>query len=53
MMFLAYNASIAEQFETVQRWMTGGNSTGGFSGSADPLPPCATDGSGRRLYGPR
>ena len=37
MMFLAYNASIAEQFETVQRWMTGGNSTGGFSGSADPL----------------
>ena len=37
MMFLAYNASIAEQFEVLQRWMTGGNSTGGFSGSADPF----------------
>jgi hypothetical protein len=37
MMFLVYNASIAEQFEVVQRWMTGGNSTGGFSGSADPF----------------
>jgi Dyp-type peroxidase family len=37
LMFLAYNASIAEQFEVLQRWMTGGNSTGGFSGHVDPF----------------
>jgi len=35
--FLAYNASIAEQYEVIQRWMTGGNSTRGFSGRADPF----------------
>jgi Dyp-type peroxidase family len=37
LIFLAYNASIAEQFEAIQRWMTGGNSTGGFSGEGDPF----------------
>jgi Dyp-type peroxidase family len=37
LMFLAYNASIAEQFEVIQRWMAGGNSTSGFSGHADPF----------------
>lgn len=37
LMFLAYNASIAEQFEVIQRWLAGGNSTGGFSGHADPF----------------
>lgn len=36
-MFMAYNASIAEQFEVIQRWMTGGNSTGVFSGHTDPF----------------
>lgn len=36
-MFMAYNASIAEQFETVQRWMNGGNSTGIASFQNDPL----------------
>ena len=29
LVFMAYNASIAEQFEVIQRWITGGNSTGG------------------------
>lgn len=37
LVFLAYNASIAEQFEVIQRWMTGGNSTGVFSGQRDPF----------------
>jgi Dyp-type peroxidase family len=37
LMFLAYNASIAEQFEVIQRWMTGANSTRGYSGCSDPF----------------
>jgi len=37
MMFLAYNASIAEQYEVIQRWMTAGNSTREFSGRNDPF----------------
>jgi Dyp-type peroxidase family len=44
-LFMAYNASIAQQFEVVQRWLNGGNSAGGFSGQADlfsgTLPPKA------------
>ncbi|MFN7917305.1 MAG: hypothetical protein U0Q55_18315 [Vicinamibacterales bacterium] len=36
-MFMAYNASIAEQFEVIQRWITGGNSTGLSSAQVDPL----------------
>lgn len=36
-MFMAYNASIAEQYETVQRWINGGNSTGVASFQNDPL----------------
>ncbi len=35
--FMAYNASIAEQFELVQRWISGGNATGVGSAQADPL----------------
>ena len=35
--FMAYNASIGEQFEVIQRWLTGGNSSGSFSGQSDPL----------------
>lgn len=35
--FMAYNASIAEQFEVVQRWLSGGNSSGGYSGQSDPF----------------
>lgn len=37
LVFMAYNASIGEQFEVIQRWLTGGNSSGSFSGQSDPL----------------
>lgn len=37
LVFMAYNASIGEQFEVVQRWLTGGNSTDGYSGRNDPF----------------
>lgn len=36
-MFMAYCASIAEQFETIQRWINGGNSTGVGAANNDPL----------------
>lgn len=51
-MFMAYNASIAEQFEVIQRWITGGNSTGLASVHADPLmrvPDLATGPYTRRI----
>jgi Dyp-type peroxidase family len=35
--FMAYCASISEQFEVVQRWVTGGNSSGVASSQADPF----------------
>ncbi len=35
--FMAYCASIAEQFETLQRWIAGGNSSGVSSAQADPF----------------
>lgn len=35
--FMAFNASIAEQFEVIQRWISGGNSTGVASWQSDPL----------------
>ena len=43
MMFMAYNASIAEQFEIIQRWMSAGNTptpTNGastYGGQPDPI----------------
>jgi Dyp-type peroxidase family len=37
LVFMAYNASLAEQFETLQRWLTGANSSGGYSGQPDPF----------------
>ena len=37
LLFMAYNASIAEQFEVIQRWLTGGNSSGMSSTQADPF----------------
>lgn len=49
MVFMAYNASIAEQFEVVQRWISGGNSSGGYSGQSDPLLGVAPNGE-RRFY---
>jgi hypothetical protein len=36
-MFMAYNTSISEQFETVQRWLSGGNSTGSTSSESCPI----------------
>lgn len=35
--FMAYNASLAEQFEVIQRWVSGGNSTGVSSAQHDPF----------------
>ncbi|MET1111293.1 MAG: hypothetical protein ABWX67_07190, partial [Allosphingosinicella sp.] len=35
--FLAYNASLAEQYEVIQRWVNGGNPTGVGSWLSDPL----------------
>ncbi|MEM7523295.1 MAG: Dyp-type peroxidase, partial [Pseudomonadota bacterium] len=37
LMFMCYNASIAEQFEVIQRWVGGGNSTRILSAQNDPL----------------
>ncbi|HWZ92175.1 MAG TPA: hypothetical protein VNW92_25100, partial [Polyangiaceae bacterium] len=37
LLFMAYNASIAQQYEVVQRWLNGGNSTGLDSSQRDPL----------------
>lgn len=48
LVFMAYNSSLSEQFEVVQRWMTGGNSTGTSSGASCPLLGVAE--SGRRRH---
>jgi deferrochelatase/peroxidase EfeB len=37
LVFMAYNASIAEQYETIQRWINGGNSTGVAATHNDPV----------------
>jgi Dyp-type peroxidase family len=37
LMFMCYNASIAEQFEVIQRWIAGGNSSGVSSAQSDPF----------------
>lgn len=37
LMFMCYQSSIAEQFEVIQRWLNGGNSTGIASSHGDPL----------------
>ena len=39
LVFMAYNASIAEQFEVIQGWLAGGNSGGqaAYSGQRDPF----------------
>ena len=49
LVFMAYNAHLAEQFEVVQRWVAGGNASGGYSGQSDPLLG-VVDGAGPRLY---
>ncbi len=37
LVFMAYNASIAQQYEVIQRWLNGGNVTGIRSGQHDLL----------------
>jgi Dyp-type peroxidase family len=50
LVFMAFNASIAEQFELVQAWLAGANSSGegSFSGLRDPLLGVAREGDPRR-----
>lgn len=45
--FMAYNASLAEQFEVLQRWLSGANSGGGDSAQADALLGVAAPGRDR------
>ena len=42
--FIAYNASIAEQYEVIQRWLNRGNSTSVASAQNDPLTGTAIEG---------
>jgi Dyp-type peroxidase family len=37
LVFMAYNQSLGEQFEVVQRWLMGGNSTGSTSATSCPI----------------
>lgn len=48
LVFMVYNADIGEQFEVVQRWLSGGNSSGAYSGESDPFLGVAE--SGRPRY---
>ena len=47
LIFMAYNASLSEQFEVVQRWIAGANGSGGFSGQPDPFMGVAVKGKPR------
>jgi Dyp-type peroxidase family len=47
LVFMAYNTNLAEQFETIQRWISGGNSSGGYSGQSDPYLGVAVAGEER------
>ena len=47
--FMTYNASIGEQFEVVQRWLSGGNSTGVLSDQSDPFLGVAKNGTRRNF----
>ncbi len=49
LVFMAYNASLGEQFEVVQSWISGANSSGGYSGVSDPLLGLAEPGK-KRFY---
>jgi Dyp-type peroxidase family len=48
LIFMAYNANLGEQYELVQSWLNGGNSSGSFSGESDPIFGIAEP--GRRRY---
>ena len=49
LVFMAYNASIGEQFEVVQKWLAGGNSTGSSSGQSCPIVGVPENGVPRRF----
>jgi hypothetical protein len=49
LVFMAYNASIAEQFEVIQRWLAGANSSGVSSAESDPFVGVPEAGR-RRVY---
>jgi Dyp-type peroxidase family len=48
LMFMAFNADIAEQFEVVQRWLAGGHATHTSSGIACPIVGVPEPGRPRR-----
>ena len=49
LLFMAFNANISEQFEVVQRWMAGANSSGGYAAQGDPFMAVPTPGQPRVL----
>ncbi|HMN71560.1 MAG TPA: GDSL-type esterase/lipase family protein [Rhodoblastus sp.] len=49
LVFMAYNASLGEQFEVIQSWIAGANSSGSYSGVSDPLLGLAEPGK-KRFY---
>ena len=49
LLFMAYNADLGEQFEVVQRWLTGGNSTGTSSGQSCPIVGVPSNGVSRNF----
>lgn len=50
LVFMAYNAHLAEQFEVVQRWVAGGNASGGYSAQSDPILGVVDGSAGPRLF---
>ncbi|MET0341911.1 MAG: hypothetical protein ABW252_12975 [Polyangiales bacterium] len=51
--FVCFNASIAEQFEVIQRWINGGNATGLLSTQPDLLASTRTVHGGIRYAAPK
>jgi len=47
--FMAYNASIAEQFEVIQNWINGDNSSGGLSKHFDAIVAARPENENRTL----
>jgi len=47
LLFMAYNASIAQQYEVIQRWLNGANGTGLDSSQRDPLTGAVSTTGGR------
>jgi Dyp-type peroxidase family len=49
LVFMAYNASLSEQFEVIQQWLAGGNSTGTSSGQSCPIVGVPENGQARNF----